>query len=138
IALVVIAAAWVFWMYTRSPQPRRDHTVRMIVYFAGLLLIASLLMVRHPIFFIFMITAYFHTSLLRPLPLMVLGVGITVHPYRHHHHRLPLAHDIRLGHLRPAHCHSDAHHWLRLGARREISRAERAAEADRGKARSSP
>jgi signal transduction histidine kinase len=49
----------------------------MIIYFAGLLLIAAGLMFRHPLFFIFSITAYFHASVLRPLPLVVLGVGIT-------------------------------------------------------------
>jgi signal transduction histidine kinase len=76
IALVAVAAGWVFGMYTRAPQPRRDHPARMIVYFAGLLLIAAALMLHQPLYFIFAITAYFHAPLLRPLPLVVLAVGL--------------------------------------------------------------
>jgi signal transduction histidine kinase len=76
-ALVALAAAWVFFMYTRAPEPRRAHSVRMIVYFAGLLALASVLMSRQPIFFVFTITGFFHAALLRPWPLMVLGVAAT-------------------------------------------------------------
>lgn len=77
IALVMLAAAWVYGMYTRAPQPRRDHTARVVVYFAGLLLLGAGLMFLHPLFFIFLITAYFHVGLLRPWPLILLGVGVT-------------------------------------------------------------
>jgi signal transduction histidine kinase len=76
-ALVALAAAWVYLMYTRAPEPRRAHSVRMVVYFAGLLALASVLMSRQPIFFVFMITGFFHASELRPWPLMVLGVAAT-------------------------------------------------------------
>jgi len=74
---VAVAAGWVFWMFTRVPEPRRAHSTRMIVYFIGLLAIASVLMAHQMIFFIFTITGFFHASVLRPWPLMVLGVGIT-------------------------------------------------------------
>src|SRR5262245_5091562 len=53
-ALVALAATWVYGMYTRAPAPRRAHPRRMAVYFAGLLVIASLLMSRQPFFFVFM------------------------------------------------------------------------------------
>src|SRR4051812_39199909 len=33
IGLVAVAAGWVFWMYTRTPQPRRDHAWLMTIYF---------------------------------------------------------------------------------------------------------
>lgn len=72
-----LAAAWVLWMYTRAPAPRRAHSVRMILYFAGLLVLASVLMFRQPIFFLFLITGFFHASMLRPWPLSVLGVAAT-------------------------------------------------------------
>lgn len=74
---VGLAGAWVFVMYTRVPEPRRERLWRMRIYFAGLLAFATALTIRQPIFFIFMITGFFHASLLRPWPLMVLGAGAT-------------------------------------------------------------
>jgi signal transduction histidine kinase len=76
VALAAAAAAWVFFMYTRAPEPRCG-SVRMLIYFAGLLTIASVLMSRQPLFFAFAITGFFHASLLRPWPLAVLGVAAT-------------------------------------------------------------
>jgi signal transduction histidine kinase len=77
IALVALAAAWVFALHTRAPKPRRAHPMRMVVYFTGLLAFASVLMSRHPIFFVFTITGFFHASDLKPWPLAVAGVGAT-------------------------------------------------------------
>jgi signal transduction histidine kinase len=77
VGVVALAAAWVYVMYTRSPLPRREHRVRMAIYFTGLLVLASVLMSRQLIFFVFAIAGFFHASLLRPWPLMVLGVGAT-------------------------------------------------------------
>src|SRR5262245_54486479 len=74
---VAMAAGWVFGMFTRVPEPRRAHSTRMFIYFTGLLAIASVLMAHQMIFFIFTITGFFHAAILRPWPLMVLGVGIT-------------------------------------------------------------
>jgi signal transduction histidine kinase len=76
-ALVALAAAWVFFMYTRAPTPRHAHRVRMFLYFVGLLVLAAALMSRQPIFFVFMITGFFHASVLRPWWLAVLGVAVT-------------------------------------------------------------
>jgi signal transduction histidine kinase len=64
-------------MFTRAPQPRRDHHARMAVYFVGLLVIASFLMTRHPFFFVFAVTGFFHAAVLRPWPLAILGVAAT-------------------------------------------------------------
>ena len=41
--LVALAALWLYLGYTRAPRPRQAHPVRMIVYFVGLLVIASAL-----------------------------------------------------------------------------------------------
>jgi signal transduction histidine kinase len=49
----------------------------MVIYFAGLLALAALLMSRRSIFFVFMITGFFHAAVLRPRPLTVLGVAAT-------------------------------------------------------------
>ena len=75
--LVGLAALWVFLGYTRAPQPRKAHQVRMIVYFIGLLVIASALASREYIFFLFLITGFFHASVLRPWPVVFAGVFAT-------------------------------------------------------------
>ncbi len=75
--LVGLAALWVFLGYTRAPQPRKAHQLRMIVYFIGLLVIASALASREYIFFLFMITGFFHASVLRPWPVVFAGVFAT-------------------------------------------------------------
>jgi len=75
--LAALAAAWVALMHTRVPCDRRDRPVRMIVYFAGFLGLAAALMLRHPIFFLFTVTGFFHASDLRPWPLVFLGIGLS-------------------------------------------------------------
>jgi signal transduction histidine kinase len=74
--LVVLAAAWVYGLYTRAPRPRAAQRGRMTVYFAGLLALAGVLMTRHPIFLVFAVVGFFHASLLRPWPLTILGVAL--------------------------------------------------------------
>jgi len=68
LALVALSAAWVYALFTRSPKPRTDHRARMLVYFTGLIVLASVLMTRNPMFFVFAITGFFHAALLRPCP----------------------------------------------------------------------
>lgn len=75
--LVALAAAWVFFMYTRARQPRRERPARMALYFVGMLALAGVLMRRQPIFFVFMVTGFFQASELRPWPVALLGVGAT-------------------------------------------------------------
>jgi len=75
LAIVLIAAAWLYFGYTRRPVPNAEHRLRLDVFFVGLLVLASLLMLRHPLFFIFMISGFFYATVLRPLPLAVVGVG---------------------------------------------------------------
>src|SRR5690606_12463885 len=87
VLLVALAAAWIVFIYTRAPVPRAMDTstpnshkvyrIRMAVYFVGLLLFASLLMARQPIFFVFASTGFFHASLLRPWALAMLGIAAT-------------------------------------------------------------
>jgi signal transduction histidine kinase len=49
----------------------------MIVFFVGLLAFASVLMLRQPWFFVFLISGFFYASDLRPLALAVVGVAAT-------------------------------------------------------------
>jgi signal transduction histidine kinase len=71
------AAAWMYVLYTRRPLPNTDHRLRLDVFFVGLLVFASVLMVWQPLFFIFMIAGFFYATVLRPLPLAVLGIAAT-------------------------------------------------------------
>jgi signal transduction histidine kinase len=77
IALGVAAAGWIYIGYTRLPEPRRDHQARLVVFFAGLLLLASLLMLRQSLFFVFMISGFFYATTLRPFALTVAGIAVT-------------------------------------------------------------
>src|SRR4051794_27787397 len=77
VAIAAAAAAWIYVMYTRLPRPKKEQRLRILVFFVGLLAFASLLLLRQPVFFIFMISGFFYASMLRPLPLAVVGVAAT-------------------------------------------------------------
>jgi signal transduction histidine kinase len=77
LAVAAVAVAWIYLFFTRLPMPRQAHRLRMYVYFVGLLVLASILMIREPLFFIFMISGFFYATMLRPLPLAVVGVFAT-------------------------------------------------------------
>jgi signal transduction histidine kinase len=77
LALVAVALGWIYVMYTRRADVCREQPLVTAVYFAGLLLLASLLMAREPLFFVFTITGFFHAGLLSPWYLTILGVFAT-------------------------------------------------------------
>jgi signal transduction histidine kinase len=75
--IAALAALWVYVLYSRAPAPRTAQRARMAVFFVGLMVFGSVLMLRDPRFFIFMISGFFYASVLRPLPLAILGVFVT-------------------------------------------------------------
>ncbi len=75
LGIAAVAAGWLYVGYTRRPLPNSDHLVRLDVFFVGLLVLASILMLRQPLFFIFMIAGFFYATVLRPLPLAVVGIA---------------------------------------------------------------
>jgi signal transduction histidine kinase len=77
LAIAATGCAWLYVMYTLAPAPRVEQRVRMRLFFVGLLAFAALLMLRHPLFFPFMIAGFFYATVLRPLSLAVVGVGTT-------------------------------------------------------------
>jgi signal transduction histidine kinase len=77
LAISAAAAAWIHVMYTRLPPPRPAHRLRIGVFFVGVLILASTLMLQQPAYFIFMISGFFYASILRPMPLAFVGVGAT-------------------------------------------------------------
>ena len=77
LVLVAISVAWVYLMYTRAPMPKTAHPGRMAIFFVGLLVLASALLLRQPLFFVFMISGFFYASVLRPFAVTILGVLAT-------------------------------------------------------------
>ena len=78
LAIAAGAAAWMFVAVHRGCRsPNSDHLIRIDVFFVGLLVFASVLMLRQPLFFVFMIAGFFYATILRPLPLAVVGVAAT-------------------------------------------------------------
>ena len=128
------AAAWIYVLFTRLPRAAaRTHRVRMDVFFVGLLVLASVLMLRQPLFFIFMISGFFYASVLRPLPLAVVGVARHVDPRQHAHRRA--AADDRGVDLLPRDHQSSRRVVIGAGARRRRAdhRAERGAPRRRSR-----
>ena len=77
LAIAVAAAAWIYVGYTRVPRPRRDHQGRLLVFWVGLVVLASILMILAPLFFIFMIAGFFYATVLRPFVVAVAAIAVT-------------------------------------------------------------
>src|SRR6185312_14104276 len=77
LGIVALTAAWIYMMFTRLRPPWQEHRLRVDVFFIGVLALAAALMLRQPLFFIFMISGFFYASILRPLPLAFVGVFAT-------------------------------------------------------------
>ena len=77
LAIVGLAALTIFIGWTRRPGPDAEHRLRLVIFFAVLVALASILMLRQPLFFVFMIAGFFYATALRPLWLAVVGIGAT-------------------------------------------------------------
>ena len=77
LAIAALAAVWIYVLFTRLTPPRQEHRLRVGVFFVGVLAFAAILMLRQPLFFVFMISGFFYASILRPLALAVVGVFAT-------------------------------------------------------------
>src|SRR3954447_6695018 len=77
LAIAAVAGVWIHFGYTRLPQPREAHQGHLIVFFLGVVILASILMLRNPMFFIFMISGFFYATALRPFALAVAGIALT-------------------------------------------------------------
>ncbi|TKG65213.1 sensor histidine kinase [Prauserella endophytica] len=77
LALVGVALCWVLATDTFLPRRWRESTPVLVVAFAGLLTIASVLMARDLLFLIFLITCFFRAIVLGPMPLVLLGLTAT-------------------------------------------------------------
>ncbi|NUQ91102.1 MAG: sensor histidine kinase [Glycomyces artemisiae] len=75
--LSAAAALWVYFGFTRMSAEPQVPLARMTVYFAGLTVLGFTLMRFDMLFFVFVITGFFHAGLLRPLWMVVVGIGAT-------------------------------------------------------------
>lgn len=76
IGLATVALAWVYTMFTRA-GPRLESQLWVRVYFTGLILLSAIMMLYNGVFFVFVITGFFHSYLLKPAPVGFLGVMAT-------------------------------------------------------------
>jgi signal transduction histidine kinase len=75
LGLTLVAAAWTWMTFTRKGSPTRLTQRTLLVYFAGFVVVAALLMLRSPVFLVYGITGFFHASLLRPWSVASMGIG---------------------------------------------------------------
>jgi signal transduction histidine kinase len=71
-----LVALWTNLMFTRAGEVRADQT-RLRIYFLGMLVGGAALMSLSGSFFVYLITAFIHTFVLRPAALEFVGVGLT-------------------------------------------------------------
>ncbi|HKA49739.1 MAG TPA: sensor histidine kinase [Candidatus Dormibacteraeota bacterium] len=77
IGLAMLAAGWVFFMYSLPSQRWRESTGPMLVYFIGLLTLSALLESRSEFFIAFAITGFVQAFFLLPSALAFLAVAAT-------------------------------------------------------------
>jgi len=77
VGLTLVAAAWTWLTFTRHGSPSHLSQRHLRIYFAGFLVIATLLIFREPVFLVYGITGFFHASLLRPWWIGFVGIGAT-------------------------------------------------------------
>lgn len=77
LGLAATAGAWTWVMFTRPGLSVGSPRWQMYVYFAGFLVIATVMMWHDPMFFVYVISGFFHAFLIRPWSVAFIGVGAT-------------------------------------------------------------
>jgi signal transduction histidine kinase len=75
--LVAATALWVYFAYTRLPSKTDVSGPRIALHFFVMVGLGAALMSRDMLFFVFIITGFFHAGLLKPMWLLVAGIGTT-------------------------------------------------------------
>ncbi|MDR7351834.1 sensor histidine kinase [Glycomyces algeriensis] len=75
LGLALAAALWVYLVYTRMPSKTEGSGTRLAVHLFGMLAIGAALMHRDMLFFIFVVTGFFHAGYLKSMPALVAGIG---------------------------------------------------------------
>jgi signal transduction histidine kinase len=77
LVIAAAAAVWIVRMHVMAPDGRLQRSWYAAAYVAGVIGFAALLMSRDVVFWIFAITGFLHSSILRPRALVFVGVGVT-------------------------------------------------------------
>jgi signal transduction histidine kinase len=77
LGLVAATALWVYFAYTRLPSKTQVSGPRIALHFFVMIGLGAALMSRDMLFFVFVITGFFHAGLLKPLRMIVVGIGVT-------------------------------------------------------------
>jgi signal transduction histidine kinase len=75
LGLVAFTATWVYTMFTRLPSKEDASAWRMALYFFVMTGLGAALMSRDMLYFVFVVTSFFHAGLLRPAWMLPLGLG---------------------------------------------------------------
>jgi signal transduction histidine kinase len=77
LGLAAATALWVYLAYTRLPSKTEVSKPRIAVHFFVMMGLGAALMSRDMLFFVFVVTGFFHAGLLKPLGMVVAGIGLT-------------------------------------------------------------
>ena len=77
VGLVALALVWTLSMYTLPPPRWRRRTLPMVLYFAGMLVLATLLTMRSFFFVAYVITGFLQAFWILPTVLAFVGVAAT-------------------------------------------------------------
>jgi signal transduction histidine kinase len=77
IGLAAVTALWVYFAYTRLPSKTEVSGPRIAVHFFVMMALGTALMGRDMLYFVFVITGFFHAGLMKPLRMVVVGIAAT-------------------------------------------------------------
>lgn len=75
LGLAAAAAVWVYFAYTRIPSKTEASGTRMAVHLFGMLAFAAALITRDMMYFVFVVTGFFHAGYLKSTALLTAGIG---------------------------------------------------------------
>ncbi len=75
--LAAAAFVWTWAMFTRPGPTSGTPRWQINVYFVGFIALAALMMWHDPIFFVYVISGFFHAFAIRPWPVAFVGVAAT-------------------------------------------------------------
>ncbi|MDH3248227.1 MAG: sensor histidine kinase [Acidimicrobiia bacterium] len=75
VGLSAMAGIWTWATFTRAGRPTRIPQGTLRLYIVGFVIIAAVLVFHQTIFLIYGCAGFFHAALLRPWPLVFVGIG---------------------------------------------------------------
>lgn len=77
LGLAAATALWVYFAYTRLPSKTEVSGPRIALHFFVMMGLGAALMSRDMLYFVFVITGFFHAGLMKPLRMVVVGIAVT-------------------------------------------------------------